>query len=135
MSILVDPEEVFPVRLKYEELFSPEGAKVGVRILPPSAEGENVRELVCDAVGRDMDHFSPIMDAATVINHISGKPMVRTAILCKSIVLTFFRGWNLKEGDEYVPINAETVGRAHFNIVKALGRRWMLMTGGAVKAE
>lgn len=137
MSIFVDPNATFPVFLKYEDVHASNGAAVGIRILSDEAEGDDVNVLVCDAAGRDFDTMSAIMEEATIINHISGKPMVRASVLCRHIALRFFKSWNLKEYDteNYLPIDAELIGKMHYNAVKALARKWLRVTGGKLDQD
>ena len=137
MSIFVDPNVTFPIFLKYEDVYASNGAAVGIRILPDNSEGDGVNVLVCDAVGRDFDTMSSIMEEATIINHISGKPMVRASILCRHITLRFFRSWNLKEfeSENYLPIESELVGKMHYNAVKSLARKWLKVTGGRLDQD
>lgn len=131
MSIFVDANKTFPVMVKFKFVHNAEGAVTGVRILPRNAEGEGVQSIVCDAVGRDFDTMSKVMEDASLINHVTGKPMVRISVLCRMIILRFFRGWNIKDkktGDA-VPITSETLNSLRYEIVRAMAREWLLATG------
>ena len=134
MSIFVDPNQTFKISIKFKEVYSPEGDAVGLKILPDDTQ-EEFLECVCEAKGRDFDNMSSVMEACTVINHHTGKPIIQISKFCKMIILRFFVSWNIYESSESndpVPINNENIGNVHYKIVRALARKWLLMTDGKV---
>ncbi len=132
MSIFVDPNQTFPIKIKFKEEYDDNGIEAGVRVFSPETEGEDIQELVCHAVGRDFDNMSRILEEATVINHINGKPMLRASVLCRKIVLVFFRSWNFLDDatGQPIPLNVDSVSRLHHTVVTGLARRWLLKTSG-----
>jgi len=62
---------------------------------------------------------------ATIINAVTGNPMVRTFVLCKLIILSFFSSWNLKDAEtgNIVPINSENIGKTRHEIIRAFSTR------------
>lgn len=134
MSIFVDPNETFPVMVKFRYISQIEGVVTSVAILPNDAEGEGVQILVCDAVGRDFETMSKVMEDATIINHVTGNPMVRISVLCRLVIMRFFRGWNIRDQKtgQPVPINSETLSSIRYEIVRALAREWLRLTSSKV---
>ena len=57
--------------------------------------------------------------------------MVRISVFCKLILLNFFKSWNLKDSEtnRQIPINLETLGKMRYEIVKALAKEWVRITG------
>jgi hypothetical protein len=137
MSIFVDSRVTFPVKIRYASVYAPNGIAMGVRLLREDEQAEGATDIILDAVGRDYDTMSAIMEDATIVNHITGKPMVRSSVLCRLILLRFTKSWNVKElgTDNYIPVTSELVGRLHYNVAKALARKWLRLTGGRLESD
>jgi hypothetical protein len=104
-----------------------------VKILRPNEESDDdTVSLICDAKGRDFETMSNILEEATIINAVTGNPMVRTFVLCKLIILSFFSSWNLKDAEtgNVVPITSENIGKTRHEIVRALAQEWLKITSG-----
>jgi len=135
MSIFVDPAETFRIILKFKEAKNSDGDVVGLTILPDDSEDPDAMDCVCEAKGRDFENMSSVMESCTAINHTNGKPIIQISKFCKMIILRFFVSWNIYESSESndpVPINNENIGNVHYKIVRALARKWLLMTDGKV---
>lgn len=131
MSIFVDPNQTFPITLNFEYLRSPDGVVTGIRLLSEQSEGEDVQTLICHAAGRDYDTMSRVLEESTIINHITGQPVVRQSLFCRLIVLRFVRSWNVKdEHGNPVPIKSETLGKLRYELVRAITREWLKLTSG-----
>lgn len=133
MSIFVDPNSTFVIRLKFRYVEDSEGNVTGIETLPTDATGEDVETLACRAAGRDFETMSNILEQATIINAITGKPMIKSRTFCRLILLRFFRAWNVPNEDGsggYAPINDETIGRLDHTVATALARRWLIKTRG-----
>lgn len=127
MSIFV--EDKFPITIKFAYISGKDGIVTGVRLLSPEAEGDSVCTVTCDASGRDFDTMSQIMEDATIINHITGKSMIRNRVLCRLVVLRCLK--NFRDGDNNViEVTAENIGKIHYEIVRALARIWLSKTSG-----
>ena len=114
MSIFVNPEETFPVIIRFKIKNVVNEVITAVKILKPSEESDDdTISLICDAKGRDFETMSNILEEATIINAVTGNPMVRTFVLCKLIILSFFSSWNLKDAEtgNVVPITSENIGK------------------------
>ena len=97
MSIFVNPEETFPIIIRFKIKNVVNEVITAVKILKPNEESDDdTVSLICDAKGRDFETMSNILEEATIINAVTGNPMVRTFVLCKLIILSFFSSWNLK---------------------------------------
>jgi hypothetical protein len=133
MSIFVNPEETFPVIIRFKIKNVVNDVVTSVKILKPSDDpDEDTISLVCDAKGRDFETMSNILEEATIINAVTGNPMVRTFVLCKLIILSFFTSWNLKDAEtgNIVPITSENIGKTRHEIIRALAQEWLKITSG-----
>jgi hypothetical protein len=133
MSIFVNPEETFPVIIRFKIKNVVNDVITSVKILRPNEESDDdTVSLICDAKGRDFETMSNILEEATIINAVTGNPMVRTFVLCKLIILSFFSSWNLKDAEtgNVVPITSENIGKTRHEIVRALAQEWLKITSG-----
>ena len=132
MSIFVNPEETFPIVVKLKIKNEVDGVITSIKICKPEEEGDDIISLICDAKGRDFETMSQILEEATIINAVTGNPMVRTYILCKLIILSFFKSWNLKDSEtgNLIPINNDNIGKTSHEIVRALAQEWLKLTSG-----
>jgi hypothetical protein len=131
MSIFVDPNQTFPIVLNFEYVLNANGVVTGIRLLGEQAEGPGVQTLICHAAGRDYDTMSRVLEESTIINHITGQPVVRHSLFCRLIVLRFVRSWNVKdEHGNPVPIKSETLGKLRYELVRAIAREWLKITSG-----
>ena len=133
MSIFVNPEETFPVIIRFKIKNVVNDVVTAVKILKSNEESdEDTISLICDAKGRDFETMSNILEEASIINAVTGNPMVRTFVLCKLIVLSFFTSWNLKDAEtgNIVPITSENIGKTRHEIVRALAQEWLKITSG-----
>ena len=133
MSIFVNPEETFPIIIRFKIKNIVNDVVTSVKILKSNEESdEDTVSLICDARGRDFETMSNILEEASIINAVTGNPMVRTFVLCKLIVLSFFTSWNLKDAEtgNIIPITSENIGKTRHEIVRALAQEWLKITSG-----
>lgn len=133
MSIFVNPEETFPVIIRFKIKNVVNDVVTAVKILKPNEDSDDdTISLICDAKGRDFETMSNILEEATIINAVTGNPMVRTFVLCKLIILSFFTSWNLKDAEtgNVIPITTENIGKTRHEIVRALAQEWLKITSG-----
>jgi len=134
MSIFVNSTDLIRVSVKFRTLTDSQKRVVGIEILPDDAVGADVQEIVCDTTGRDFDNMSKLLESATIINHVTGQPMIRSAVFHRGIISRFFKGWNVDdENGQQVELNNEAVSRMHDSLVRALSRKWLKTTAGKVK--
>ena len=88
----------------------------------------------CDVLGRDFEKMSKVIEDSSIINSVTGKPMLRTSILCRSILLFFFKKVTLRKRDgsseSEIIISTENINRMDYDIVKALSNKWLELTSG-----
>ena len=133
MSIFVNPEETFPVIIRFKIKNIVNDVVTSVKILKSNEESDDdTISLICDAKGRDFETMSNILEEATIINAVTGNPLVRTFVLCKLIILSFFSSWNLKDAEtgNIVPITSENIGKTRHEIIRALAQEWLKITSG-----
>jgi hypothetical protein len=132
MSIFVNPQETFPVVVKFKVKNTVNDVITSVKIIKNDEEDDESVSLICDAKGRDFETMSIILEEATIINAVTGNPMVRTYILCKLIILNFFKSWNLKDAEtgDLIPINSENVEKTRHEIIRSLAQEWLRLTSG-----
>jgi hypothetical protein len=130
MSIFIDPDQTFEITVRFILKGSINDTSSAIKILRGEEEDENQIELTCDVSGRDFDTMSKILEEATIINSVTGAPMVRTSIFCKLVILNFFRAWNLNDSEtgKQVPITQETVGKMRYELVRELTSKWLDLT-------
>jgi hypothetical protein len=76
--------------------------------------------------------MSNIIEDATIINSVTGNPLLRTSVLCKNIIINFFSVIKIKDGDNqetYYP-DSHNVSMMRYELVKALSKKWLEMTSG-----
>ena len=129
MSIFVDAGKRFELRLKCNIIKNDDGDILCYKI---DSKGEC--DIVCDVKGRNFSDMSNIIEEATIINSVTGNPLLRTSVLCKLIVSNFFSSIRIKDHDEeevqvYYP-DIHSVSHMRYELVKALSKKWLEMTGG-----
>lgn len=129
MSIFVDKNVTFPIILYYQVVKNDEGTIVGVKIL--KEDDPDAQKLICQARGCDYDTMSQIMEQVTVINHYTGKPMIRSKMFFRLMLLNFFVSWNATGVDgNSRPITNESVGEVHDRIARAIIAKYIKIIGG-----
>lgn len=140
MSIFVDPSKRFIIEIFFDELLSPSNDVIGYKInLNGSCKA------VCEAKGRNFAEMSAIIEEATIINAVTGNPLLRTSVLCKLVIASFFSTIKVikkveeenEEGEVVFVDNEEVfypdknnVGQMRYELVKALTKKWLETTGG-----
>jgi hypothetical protein len=85
-----------------------------------------------DVKGRNFADMSNIIEEATIINSVTGNPLLRTSVLCKSIISNFFSVIRIKDGDNeetFYP-DPHNVSMMRYELVKSLSKKWLELTGG-----
>lgn len=141
MSIFVDPEKMIPIIIRYISITNEYGDETGVKIVNDPEIVDGVKTLICKTRGRNFGHMEPVLENCTVINHITGKPMLRTMPLYRAVILTFFAQWGdsynksgelkplLNNDGSVMLINEGSIQLMHDSLVKALAKKWLKQTG------
>ena len=127
MSIFVDAGKRFELKLRCKIIKNESG-----EILCYKIDQNGDCEISCDVKGRNFSDMSNIIEDATIINSVTGNPLLRTSVLCKNIVTNFFSVIKIKDGDNeetYYP-DAHNVNQMRYELVKALSKKWLEMTSG-----
>ena len=140
MSIFVDPSKRFIIEILFDELLSPSNDVIGYKI-----NQNGSCKAVCEAKGRNFAEMSAIIEEATIINAVTGNPLLRTSVLCKLVIASFFSTIKVikkveeenEEGEVVIVDNEEVfypdknnVGQMRYELVKALTKKWLETTGG-----
>jgi hypothetical protein len=130
MSIFVDPNALVTISLRYIELKNESDKVIGVKVLlEDSPHQENEKEIVCMARGRDYQTMSEILEECTLINHITGKPMIRSKVFRTMVMEKFFTTWNvLDDAGLMIPITLDKINNMYDQLVKRLVNKWLLKT-------
>lgn len=135
MSIFVDASKRFELKLKCDVIRDNNNEVICYRI---HQNGES--DISCDVKARSFSEMSHIIEEATIINSVTGNPLLRTSVLCKLIISTFFSSIRitskvLVDGEiteqtevHYPDIN--NVNYMRYELVKALSKKWLELTGG-----
>lgn len=126
MSIFVT-NDIFEFSFNCKKILSNSGQFIGYKV-------DNLGDvkIVCKYIGRSFNKMSKVIEDSSIINSATGKPMLRTSILCKLILTNFIKSIILiQDGiEETVNINSETSNNMHYELVKEISKKWLEITGG-----
>ena len=125
MGIFIN-SSLFEFEINFDELLI-EDVLVGIKV---SNQGKS--KLICKAKGRDFDTMSKILEDSTVLNSVNGTAMLRVSNFYKLIIKNFIKEMYLITDDnkEEIIINSDNINSIHYNLVKAISKKWMALTGG-----
>ena len=125
MGIFIN-SSLFEFEINFDELLI-EDVLVGIKV---SNQGKS--KLICKARGRDFDTMSKILEDSTVLNSVNGNAMLRVSNFYKLIIKNFIKEMYLITDDnkEEIIINSDNINSIHYNLVKAISKKWMALTGG-----
>jgi hypothetical protein len=127
MSIFVDAGKRFELKL-FCNIVKNENGDILCYKIDPNGQCE----ISCDVKGRNFADMSNIIEDATIINSVTGNPLLRTSVLCKNIITNFFSVIKIRDGENeetYYP-DPHNVNMIRYELVKALSKKWLEMTGG-----
>jgi hypothetical protein len=125
MGIFIN-SSLFEFEINFDELLI-QDVLVGIKV---SNQGKS--KLICKAKGRDFDTMSKILEDSTVLNSVNGNAMLRVSNFYKLIIKSFIKEMYLITDDnkEEIIINSDNINSIHYNLVKAISKKWMALTGG-----
>ena len=127
MGIFVN-NNLFDIVIYYKEIYYND-ILVSVKVLDKFET--DACQLVCKAKGRDFETMSKILEESTILNSITGSPMLRISQFYKLVVRNFVKKMTIKaEVDEEVEVTAENINNIHYDLVKNIAKKWMIVTGG-----
>ena len=127
MSIFVDAGKRFELKINCTIVKNKNGDILCYKIDP-----NGKCEISCDVKGRNFADMSNIIEEATIINSVTGNPLLRTSVLCTKIISNFFSVIRIKDGknEETFYPDPSNVSAIRYELVKALSKKWLEMTGG-----
>jgi hypothetical protein len=127
MGIFVN-NNLFDIKIYYKEIYHND-ILVSVKVLDNFEQGSFT--ILCQAKGRDFETMSKILEESTILNSITGSPMLRISQFYKLVVRNFIKKILIKsEVDEEIDVTAENINSMHYDIVKNIAKKWMSITGG-----
>jgi len=125
MSIIIKPNETFEIRINFYKIENEILSKIKI-----DKNGDCL--LVCDASKKDFKTMSTIIEEATIINSVNGKPFLRSKILCYQIMLNFIKSIRVvdNENEEYHTVNESTINNMEYDVVKTICKKWLELTSG-----
>ena len=127
MSIFVDAGKRFELKLKCKIVRDKNND-----VLCYKFDNDGDCEIICDVKGRSFAEMSNIIEDATIINSVTGNPLLRTSVLCKNIIVNFFSVIRIKDKkneETYYP-DSHNVNEMRYELVKNLSKKWLEMTSG-----
>ena len=127
MSILINKNQYFTLEIKGYYRRDEQGTIISFK---KSSDG-NV-SLICRYTGRDFDTMSKIIEESSIINSVNGKPLLRSGIFTKLIVLNFFKDINIISENENstIVIDKDIINKIHYDIIKYMAQKWLELTNG-----
>jgi len=140
MSIFVDASKRFQLSVNFDEVKTENGELICYKF-----SDNGLCTVVCDVKARNFADMSHIIEEATIINSVTGNPLLRTSILCKLVVSTFFSSIKvitrvsntdakgkvtLSENEEVFYPDKNSVNNMRYELVKVLTKKWLELTGG-----
>lgn len=127
MSILVDKNKTYFITLNGYYKKDDRNNVIGFKL------GQGDVELKCSVVNRDFESMSKIIEECSIINSVSGKPLLRSGLLSKLIVLNYFKQIEVSSPEENytIKVNKDTINNLHYDLVKCLAMKWLNFTDGA----
>lgn len=116
MSIFVDPNETFTIGMYYKELRNNNNELESIDVSEDFKDG--YKKITTKFSQASADVFSKILEEATIVNHVSQEPIMRTRVLRDYVLSELMKSWDVVDDDgEVIPININTVGS--LNIIVA----------------
>jgi len=140
MSIFVDASKRFQLSINFDEVKNENGDIICYKF---SENG--LCSVICDVKARNFADMSHIIEEATIINSVTGNPLLRTSVLCKLVISTFFSSVRvitrtqetdskgkvtISENEEVFYPDKNSVNNMRYELVKVLTKKWLELTGG-----
>ena len=134
-GFFIDPDATFTVTLWYEPLFDAsrkvmKGARVftsGDQVTEAALAGKTVQKIAVEIAGRDAHNLSRVLEDSSVVNRVTGNPMIRVSTFCRLVLLCFGRSWSAS-----APFSSDYIARLPDTVLRGIVRRWLFETGGRI---
>ena len=127
MNILIDKNKIFEIRLTGFSVIDNNDNYIGFKL---DASG-NV-DVCAKCVGRDFENMSNVIEEASIINSVTGKPLLRSKVFCKLVVLKFVKQIvvSSNQGETIYSITSELINNLPYDLVKNIAMKWLEVTDG-----
>jgi hypothetical protein len=127
MNILIDKNRVFDIEIKGNSVHDSNDNYIGFSI----NDKGNV-SVLAKCVGRDFETMSSVIEEASIINSVTGKPLLRSKIFCKLIVSKFVKQIiiNSENDQTFLSVNSDTLNNMPYDLVKNIAMKWLSVTDG-----
>lgn len=126
MSIFVS-NEIFNFEIVCKKIFDSNGKFLNYKVCD---DGDI--KITCKYIGRSFSKMSKVIEDASIINSVTGKPMLRTSVLCKLILVNFVKSITINENDSEstISVDNENVNMMQYDLVKEIAKKWLELTSG-----
>jgi hypothetical protein len=127
MNILIDKNKVFEIKLLGFSVMDSNDNYIGFKL---DANGDVNISAKC--VGRDFENMSNVIEEASIINSVTGKPLLRSKVFCKLIVSKFVKQIIVSsdQGETIYSITSELINNMPYDLVKNISMKWLEVTDG-----
>jgi hypothetical protein len=127
MSILIDRQKTFEINFSGLYVFDKNENIIGFKI---KLDGDINLKCVC--TGRDFERMSSVIESASIINAVNGKPMLRTSVMCRMIMINFINEIEISSECEtkHYKVTADLVNQIQYDVIKAISQKWLEVTDG-----
>lgn len=125
MSILVDKNKVLEITVNGNYIFDEKTQQKKFK----ESENGNTLITIC-YVDRDFDSMSKIIEDCSIINAVTGKPLLRASLFIKRVASSYIKRLIIKSDTEdmEIIINQDTIARMHYDFVKFIASKWLEIT-------
>lgn len=126
MSIFVT-NDIFNFEIVCKKIFASNGKFLNFKVCD---DGDI--KITCNYIGRSFSKMSKVIEDASIINSVTGKPMLRTSVLCKLVVTNFVKSITIKENEteSTIIVDNENVNSMQYDLVKEIAKKWLELTDG-----
>lgn len=127
MSILIDRQKTFEMSFNGSYVVDKSDNIIGFKINPKG----NIN-LKCICSGRDFERMSSVVESASIINAVNGKPMLRTSVMCRMIMINFVNEIEVSSETESqnFKVTTDLVNQIQYDVIKAISQKWLEVTDG-----
>lgn len=126
MSILVDKNK------KFNFEFNTQFKYLNDEIIGFKLKNDGEVKIKFSFTNRDFETMSNIIEDSSIINSVTGKPLLRSSVFTKLIVLNYIKEITI-ESENYnasFQINNQNISNIHYDLIKFLAMKWLELTDG-----
>lgn len=126
ISILVDKNK------KFNFEFNAQFKYLNNEIIGFKLKNDGEVKIKFSFTNRDFETMSKIIEDSSIINSVTGKPLLRSSLFTKLIVLNYIKDVQV-ESETYnasFQINNQNINNIHYDLIKFLAMKWLELTDG-----